>query len=223
MRTTLSARKYKQLALESLRNSLRLLKDAMSLYQIGSYPSAFQLAVLSMEEYAKARWVDHIYYESLTNTGLPCEELEQELLKSMYSHTEKHGAFLWEYFEFSPNLLRAAREGKLEQKKQAATYVGLPKTRKRVDVNARISLPSSIKQADAKQMISIVATEIKDVYRLLDKNDQYFGIESLDEVVMSHEAMFAFAWRHRSGLKSPKFRSSHGIKPLGVKRAPKAA
>jgi AbiV family abortive infection protein len=223
MRTTLSARKYKQLALESLRNSLRLLKDAMSLYQIGSYPSAFQLAVLSMEEYAKARWVDHIYYESLTNTGMPCEELEQKLLKSMYSHTEKHGAFLWEYFEFSPNLLRAAREGELEQKKQAATYVGLPKTRKRVDVNTRISLPSSIKQADAKQIISLVTIEFKGVYRLLEENDQYFGIESLDEVVMSHEAMFVFTWRHRSGLKSKRFRSSHGLEPLGVKRAPKAA
>jgi len=141
----------------------------------------------------------------------------------MYLHTEKHGAFLWEYFEFSPNLLRAAREGKLEQKKQAATYVGLPKTRKRVDVNARISLPDSIKQADAKRIISLVAKEIKDVYRLLEVNDQYFGIESPDEVVMSHEAMFVFAWRHRSGLKSPKFRSSHGLKPLGVKCASKAA
>ena len=219
MRTTLSARKYKQLALESLRNSLRLLKDAISLYEIGSYPSAFQLAVLSMEEYAKARWVDHIYYESLTNTGLPCEELEQELLNLMYSHTEKHGAFFWEYFEFSPNLLRAAKEGKLERRKQAATYVGLPKTRKRVNVNARVSLPSSIKQADAKQMISIVAKEVKDVYRLLEKNDQYFGIESLDEVITSHEAMFVFAWRHRSGLKSPRFRPLHGLKPLKVKGA----
>jgi AbiV family abortive infection protein len=213
MRTTLSARKYKQLALESLRNSLRLLKDAISLYALGSYPSAFQLAILSMEEYAKARWVDHIYYESMTNTGLPGEEFEQSLLSLMYSHTEKHRAFLWEYFEFSPNLLRAAMDGHLERRKQVATYVGLPKTRKRVNVNARVSLPSSIKQADAKQMISIVAKEIKDVYKLIERNDQYFGIESLDEVVTSHEAMFVFKWRHKSGLKSPRFRSLHGLNP----------
>lgn len=220
MRTTLSARKYKQFALESLRNSLRLLKDAISLYEIGSYPSAFQLAVLSMEEYAKARWVDHIYYESMTNTGLPCEELEQHLLSLMYSHTEKHGAFLGrEYFEFSPNLLRAATEGHLERRKQAATYVGLPRTRKRVNVNARVSLPSSIKQADAKQMISVVAKEIKDVYKLIERNDQYFGIESLDEVVTSHEAMFVFGWRHKSGLKSPRFRPLHGLKPVKSKGA----
>lgn len=223
MRTTLSARKYKQLALESLRNSLRLLKDAISLYALGSYPTAFQLAILSMEEYAKARWVDHIYYESMTNTGLPSEELEQSLLRLMYSHTEKHGAFLWwEYFEFSPNLLRAAMGGRLEHKKQVATYVGLPKTRKRVNVNARVSLPSSIKQADAKQMISIVVKEIKDVYKLIERSDQYFGIESLDEVVTSHEAMFVLKWRHKSGLKSPRFRPMHGLKPFKVKGASSA-
>ncbi len=191
----------------------------MSLYEISSYPSAFQLAVLSMEEYAKARWVDHIYEESMTNTGLPCEELEQHLLNLMYSHTEKHGAFLGrEYFEFSPNLLRAAKEGHLERKKQAATYVGLPKTRKRVNVNARVSLPSSIKQADAKQMISVVAREIKDVYKLIGRNDHYFGLESLNDVVTSHEAMFVFAWRHKSGLKSPRFRPLHGLKPTKARK-----
>jgi AbiV family abortive infection protein len=215
MRTTLSAYKYKQLALESLRNSLRLLKDSISLYAINSYPSAFQLAVLSMEEYAKARWVDHIYYESLVNTGLPCEELEQELLKAMYSHTEKHAAFLGrEYYEFSPNLLQAALDGNLERKKQIATYVGLPRTRKKVDINARISLPTSIKQVDAKQMISVVAKEIKDVYKLIERNGQYFGIETLDDVIQSHEVMFVFAWRYKSGLKSKKFRLDHGLKPI---------
>ena len=78
MRTTLSVRKYKQLALESLRNSLRLLKDAISLYGLGSYPTAFQLAVLSMEEYSKAKWVDHVYYSSITNEGLPAAAGEQE-------------------------------------------------------------------------------------------------------------------------------------------------
>jgi AbiV family abortive infection protein len=214
-RTTLSARKYKQLALESLRNSLRLLKDAISLYRISSYPTAFQLAVLSMEEYAKAKWVDHVYYSSITNTGLPCEENEQSWLRLLYFHPEKQEAFLGsEYFEFSPSLLRAVTTGHLERKKQAATYVGLPKKGKTIDVNARVSLPSSVTQADAKQMISVVAREIKDVYKLIERNDQYFGIESLDEVLTSHEAMFVFAWRHTSGLKSGRYRPLHGLAKL---------
>ncbi|MGX5220892.1 AbiV family abortive infection protein [Pseudomonas segetis] len=217
MRKTLSPYKYKKLASESLRNALRLLKDSISLYELYSYPSAFQLAVLSMEEYAKARWVDHIYYESLVNTGLPCEEDEQYLLKAMYSHTEKHFAFLGrEYYEFSPNLLKAVGNGQLERKKQVATYVSLSRTKKTIDVNSRISTPKSIKQSDAKQLISLVVKEAKDAYKLIEKNHQYFGIESLDEVITSHESIFVFAWRHRSGLKTKRFRSQHGLKPIKV-------
>lgn len=214
-RTTLSPRKYKQLALESLRNSLRLLKDAISLYKIGSYPTAFQLAVLSMEEYAKAKWVDHVYYSSITNTGLPCEVDEQSWLRLLYLHPEKQEFFLGrEYFEFSPNLLLAITTGHLERKKQVATYVGLPKNGKTIDVNARVSLPNSVTQADAKQMISVVAREIKDVYKLIERNDHYFGIESLDEVLTSHEVMFVFTWRHTSGLKSHRYRPLHGLAKL---------
>lgn len=40
---TLSARKYKRLAVEALRNSLRLFKDAQTLFATASWPSAFQL------------------------------------------------------------------------------------------------------------------------------------------------------------------------------------
>lgn len=210
MRITLSTRKYKQLALESLRNSLRLLKDAISLYQLNSYPTAFPLAVLSMEEYAKARWVDHVYYSSITNTGLPHAEFEQSWLKLLYMHPEKQQAFLWqEYFEFSPTLHHAAMSGELDRKKQNATYVGLPKRGRSIDVNAGISVPTKTTQSDAKQQISLVANEIKGVYRLIERNDTYFGIEELDEVIVSHEAIFVFSWRHRSGLKSSRFRAAH--------------
>jgi AbiV family abortive infection protein len=212
MRTTLSVRKYKQLGLESLRNCLRLLKDAMALHSLGSYPSAFQLAVLSMEEYAKAKWVDHVYYTDLTNPGTPDAAGEQSWLKYLYLHSDKQQAFLGrEYFEFSPKLLRAAQSGALDRRKQAATYVGLPKRGKLVDVNARVSLPSSITQKEAKQMISLVAREIRDVYWLIEDNETYFGIEAMNEVLHTHEAMFVFAWPHGSGLKSRRFRSQHGL------------
>jgi AbiV family abortive infection protein len=224
MRTTLSARKYKQLAIESLRNSLRLLKDATALYSLGSYPSAFQLAVLSMEEYAKAKWVDHVYYAKLTNPDIPDAASEQAWLKYLYLHSEKQQAFLGrEYFEFSPKLLRATESGALDRKKQAATYVGLPKRGKLVDVNARVSLPGSVRQREAKQMISLIVREIRDVYWLIEVNETYFGIEEMDEVLNTHEAMFVFAWPHGSGLKSRRFRSQHGLAKLPKRNAAVAA
>jgi bacillopeptidase F (M6 metalloprotease family) len=127
---------------------------------------------------------------------------------------------MWrEYFEFSPKLLKAASNGSLERKKQTATYVGLPKKGKKVDVNARVSTPQAIRQGDARQMISLVAREVRDVYRLIERADSYFSIEELDEVVISHEAMCAFAWKHGSGLKSVRFRTDHGIKKPAPRRA----
>ena len=215
MRTTLSERKYRQLALESLRNSLRLLNDSVSMFNLGSYPTAFQLAVLSMEEYAKAKWVDHVYYSCITNEGFPAAAEEQFWLRLLYMHPEKQSAFLWkEEFEFSPKLSLACRSGDLDRRKQAATYVGLPKRGKQVDVNARVSLPSATKLADAKQMISLVARELRDVYWVIEKSDSYFGIEELNEVITSHEGMVAFKWPYGSGLKSRRFRPAHGLKKI---------
>lgn len=212
-RRTLSQRKYRQLALESLRNALRLLCDAIALYENGSFPTAFQLAVLAMEEYAKAKWVDHVYDASITNDGFGSEEFEQSWLKLLYLHPAKQEAFLGrEYFEFSPKILKAASDGTLERKKQTATYVGLPRKGKKVDVNARVSTPHQIRQSDAKQMISLIAREVRDVHRLIELSDSYFFIEELNEVLTSHEVMCAFIWKHGSGLKSVRFRPDHGMK-----------
>lgn len=212
-RTTLSKRKYRQLALESLRNALRLLRDAIALYDNGSYPTAFQLAILAMEEYVKSKWVDHVYDASITNGSFSSGEFEQSWLKLLYLHPAKQEAFLGrEYFEFSPKILKAASDGTLERKKQAATYVGLPKKGKRVDVNARVSTPHRIRQSDAKQMISLIAREVRDVRRIIERSDSYFFIEELNEVLTTHEAMCAFVWSHGAGLKSVRFRPHHGMK-----------
>lgn len=216
-RATLSAYKYRRLALESLRNSLRLLRDAIALHGMGSFPTAFQLAVLSMEEYAKAKWIDHVYYTSITNKGLPSDPKdEQGWLRLLYLHEKKQAAFLWrEQFDFSPKLLKACEDGSLDRRKQAATYVGLPKRGKAVDVNARISLPASVREPEARRMISLVAKEVRDVYRLIDGNGAYFGIEALDEVIVSHEAMCVFKWPHISGLKSRRFANATLKRPAG--------
>jgi hypothetical protein len=97
--------------------------------------------------------------------------------------------------------------------------VGLPKKGKKVDVNARVSTPQVIRQGDAKQMISLIAREVRDVYRLIERSDSYFFIEELNEVLTSHEAMCAFAWKHGSGLKSVRFRPDHGMKKPTLRKA----
>ncbi|MEZ0208689.1 MAG: AbiV family abortive infection protein [Candidatus Paceibacterota bacterium] len=122
----LSVYKFKRLAVESLKNTLRLHADSIYLFKSGSYPSAFQLAVLALEELSKAQWVEHYYYSSLTNEGFPNIEFEQEWLSLLYSHPKKQYNFVArDLFNLSPKLDRFIKIKKLEEKKQQAVYVGL--------------------------------------------------------------------------------------------------
>ena len=73
----LSKYKFKRLAIESLRNAIRLHLDSISLFEIESYPSAFQLSVLAMEEFSKAKWLEHYIYSSETNEGYPDKNLSR--------------------------------------------------------------------------------------------------------------------------------------------------
>lgn len=210
MRTGLSPYKYKRIAEESLRNALRLHFDSILLFVNGSFPSAFQLSVLALEELAKAQWIDHYFYSSMTNEGLPDNEFEQEWLMLLYSHPEKQFAFVARnIFEYSPKLVRFIKSKKLEQKKQQAVYVGLERAGRRVNTNSRISTPMRIKEQDAKQIISLVNQEFVDIHSLIARNDMYFGIAELDAIINPDEHQFIFAWPHKSGLKSHRFRKQH--------------
>lgn len=210
MRTTLSKYKFKRLAKESLRNSLRLHSDAILLYTNQSYPSAFQLAVLALEELAKSKWVSHYYYSSITNEGFDDAEFEQKWLTLLYSHTEKQFAFVGrDIFEYSPKLVRFIKLKQLEQKKQQSIYVGLERSRKAIDVNSRISTPERIKKVDAKQLISLVNREYLDIFESTISNDEYFGIKEVDEVINPNVHQFIFCWPHKTKLKSTNYFKSH--------------
>lgn len=206
MRTTLSKYKFKRIAKESLRNSLRLHSDAILLYLNQSYPSAFQLAVLALEELAKSKWVSHYYYSSITNEGFADAEFEQKWLALLYSHTEKQFALVGrDLFDYSPKLVRFIQSNQLEEKKQQSIYVGLERSKKTINVNSRISTPERIKKIDAKQLISLVNGEYLDIFEKINMNDEYFGIEEVDEVLNAEEHQFIFSWPHKTKLKSRKF------------------
>lgn len=210
MRTTLSRYKFKRLARESLRNSLRLHSDAILLYGNSSYPSAFQLAVLALEELAKAKWISHYYYSSITNEGFSDANFEQPWLTLLYSHTEKQYAFLArEVFDYSPKLVKFIKSKKLELKKQQSVYVSLDRMKSKIDVAGRISIPDRIKDKDARQLISLVNNEFLEIFQGVLANEEYFGIEEVDNVINSEEHQFLFIWPYKTGLKSRHFLKQH--------------
>lgn len=219
----LSEYKFKKIAAESLRNALRLHEDSIVLFKHGSYPSAFQLSVLSLEEFAKAKWVDHYYYATITNGGFPKKgepgydeyvKFEQDWLKLLYLHPEKQLALISrETLDYSPNFVSKVQERKLELQKQQAVYVGLERSKGKVDTTSRVSVPTKkIKKETARQMISLLNQEFIGVYKLIAKNDGYWGIWEMDDIINEDDHPSLFRWPYRSGLKSGKWNKVHRSK-----------
>jgi AbiV family abortive infection protein len=198
--------KYKldRIATESLRNSLRLHFDSILLFNNKSYPSSFQLAVLALEELSKAKWVEHYIDASESNTGYPNKEFEQEWFKLLYLHPAKQWNFIArEIFEYSPKFVTFVENRKLEEKKQNAIYVGLTRSKGKVDASSRVSTPLRIKKKDAAQIISLLNAEFLRICQIIEEYDFYFiGSSNMDEVFDYVVFKKLFEWPHKSGLKN---------------------
>ncbi len=210
MREQLSIYKFKKLATESFRNGLRLHFDSILLFKNQSYPSAFQLSVLALEEFSKSYWVEHYYYSSITNDGFPDKDFEQKWLNLLYFHPKKQKAFFgWGVSrDYSSKFIKSIENGELELKKQKATYVGLNKTRKKVDVNSRISTPLQIKEKDSKQMISLLNDYLKDMCDMKSYYEYHSEILEKDELLTDELNLKLNNWKYKSGLrKEPLFKT----------------
>lgn len=206
MRKTLTPYKLKRIVTEAVRNALRLHGDAILLYSHNSFPSAFQLSILSLEELAKAKVVAHAHYSSLTNDGDGSSGMdadwEQKWLALMHSHPWKQEAFIGrDSHEYSPKLLRFIQARGLELRKQTATYVGLPRNRTGVDVNARISTPARITEREARQFISLMNAEFLHIQGSVQNCGDYFGVTDADKLIAADALHLLLAWPHKSGLK----------------------
>ena len=196
--------KLKRIAVESLRNALRLHFDSIVMYENGYFPTAFQLSVLSLEEFWKALWVEHFMWTSETNNGYPDEKFEQEWLQLLYKHPAKQEAFIArDLFDFSPKFAKFIEERKLEEKKQNATYVGLARVKGKVDITSRISTPLRIGSRDAKQMISLLNSEFLYVCRRIEEDEFHFDLQGMDEVFDYQIFRRLLKWPFKSKIKGP--------------------
>lgn len=200
----ISKYKLNKIATESLRNAIRLHFDSILLYENKSYPSALQLSVLALEEFSKANWVDHYIWSSETNDGYPDAELEQSWLMLLYLHPEKQWNFVArETDDYSPKFISLIQSRKLEEKKQNAIYVGLTRSKGKIDTSSRVSLPWRIKQKDAKQFISIINDELLRICTRIEEDEFYFeGGKGMNDVFDYTTYRNLLKWPHKSGLKN---------------------
>jgi len=207
MRKNLSKYKFKRIATESFKNGLRLHFDSILLYKNKSFPSSFQLSVIAMEELAKSYWVEHYYWSSDTNNNWPDEDFEQEWLKLLYLHHEKHKAFFgWGMaYDYSPKFVEFVEKKQLELKKQRAIYVGLDRDKGKIDVNSRVSVPTRIKNKDAKQMISMLNDLLIESCETKLLQGFCSDIEEKDELLDKGLLIRLKKWKFRSGIKSERW------------------
>lgn len=213
MRKTLSAYKFKKLAWESLYNGIRLHEDSLLLFSNGSFPSSLQLSVLAMEEIAKAKWIDHVYYSSITNNGLTDPSVDKEVkqeqkwLQMLYYHPRKQFAFIsLEIFQYSPKFVDYIEKKGLEELKQKATYAGLSKKGNKIDVNSRINIPLNTKIEEVIQIVSLVNNELIEMCDLNARQGGYFGIYELDVLIDEELKQRLKKFHFSSNLKSDKHR-----------------
>ena len=198
----ISKYKLNKMAIESLRNAIRLHFDSILLYCNKSYPSSFHLSVIAMEELSKAKWIEHYVDSSETNEGYPDVIFEQEWLRLLYFHQKKQWAFIArDMFDYSPKFRSFIENGELDKKKQDALYVGLGRKKGSIDVKSRISTPWKIKQTDAKQCISLVNSELRNIYIKIDENECYFNIAKMDDILDLSIYHKLLDWPFKSRLK----------------------
>lgn len=138
-----------ELAILSLQNSLRLHCDSYILYQHKSFPSAYFMSVMALEELGKMKILNILAYLAIIYEE---NELQKDIIfswfKKIYSHTNKqhnsinYGAFyetvikpnsfLKSFFheefvdkESIPQRYQHILKARYDSKKQSAMYVGI--------------------------------------------------------------------------------------------------
>ena len=113
-------------------NAARLFLDACTLYEAGSFATAYALAILSFEELGKVQMMDHVCFEAVLNDGsfrLTADRMEHLFSRTMfYSHRNKQawGMYRGRNKQGREHIVEKLIDdrNRLDQHKQDSLYVG---------------------------------------------------------------------------------------------------
>ena len=187
----------------ALANAIRLHFDSILLFKKNSFPTSLHLAILALEELGKAQELNHYYWTSKVNSGLLPPNEEEKYLKLYYSHHWKQGAAIKrDMFNYSPNFISLIDERKLEQKKQASIYVGLPLKNGKIDYKSRIKTPFSIKKSEPKKIISLNNDILLEMCFYNLAQDGFYDVIGMDNLIDKKlQSKLKKVWTYKSGIK----------------------
>jgi len=141
-------------------NSIRLHSDSIILFNNKSYSSAYFLSVLALEEFGKIFWIDDLLWH-LTIGSKWSEEDEQKWLEAIFFHIYKQKTFAHHLGNNLPKkYIESISSGKLDIEKQNAIYVGLPRSKRSVDIGGKIINPLKLSCQKSEKQITIVNDSI---------------------------------------------------------------
>lgn len=191
--------KIEKMAGMSFQNSIRLHCDSIILYNNCSYPSAYFLSILSLEELGKVFLLEDVLYHSRVE-GRKGEEWEQMWLRRIFSHRDKQYKFTWNsQFNLPKSFLNTVFDGRLEIKKQNALYVGLNKGKGGIDLKSRISNPFKIGLEKAQKQITIVSDCLLELIMGKIKDQYILDSEVVEDMMdMSLYSKIRSNWKYTS-------------------------
>jgi AbiV family abortive infection protein len=150
-------RKIERIAAASFKNAVRLHEDAILLFKNDRIPSALQMSALSIEEIGKYFMFEDVWWQNRTGGIWSIEDMQQ-FLRGGYSHTSKQSWFAGHVDSsfVSKQLIRILQTGELENIKQKATYVGMPRKGKNINFDKRLTSPKQTSRRRVEDFITMV-------------------------------------------------------------------
>jgi AbiV family abortive infection protein len=156
--------KLSRLAGVSFSNGLRLHRDSITMYNQGSYATAFHLSILAQEEIGKAFLLEEAVFRSWGKEWPP-EFQRKTVADALSNHGLKQrwfdrlaSDFLSRHGPLIPRFTKDIATGRLEQLKQDSTYSGLTRITgsSKVNLKGKIKDPSLTKHTEAGRQITRV-------------------------------------------------------------------
>lgn len=193
----ISHRKIENLIVKTFFNALRLHFDAILLFKNESYPSAYALSVLSLEEHGKVLTLEHFIYTNRGN-GRGSPEDEEKFIKYIYNHRFKQNEFA-RHTHGVPHLAKGIMKdlwsGAIETHKQNAIYVGLSKKNNKFDPQGKILSPTRISKAKSSKQITLVNDHIIKRMAMYVKGCDFPEVDKLcHEFTHERIALFRHIW-----------------------------
>lgn len=183
----INLRKIDKMAGLSFENGLRLHFDSIVLFNSKSFPSAFFLSVLAIEEIGKSFLLTDFLFHSRID-GRMGEKMEKKWLGLIYLHRTKQNSFAFNFGSIfsTDNFFESIYKGEQEILKQNSVYIGLERNKRKINLKSRINNPLKINEKKAQDQI----TSINDclLYFILGAIKEAYCVDadSVEELLNEH-------------------------------------